>query len=213
MSWLPIIALALAAFLIAAFALKLPKSGWALFGAALLFGLAGYGMQGFPGYAGSPTENMPEASSNSAAMVDARRDMFVSETPVPGRWITVADGFARNGQFEDSADILRNAISENPENTEAWVALGNALVEHADGSLTPAALYAYAQAERIAPESPAAAYFLGVSLLRSGRPEETRAMWADMIAKAPKDADWVEPMTMRLERLDTMLEQMSGPAQ
>ncbi|MDN3645700.1 tetratricopeptide repeat protein [Pontixanthobacter aestiaquae] len=209
MSWLPVIALAMAAFVVAAFALRLPKSGWALFGAALLFGLAGYAMHGSPGYAGSPTENVPEANPNNAAMVDARREFFGADS-LPSRYVTIADGFARNGQFEDSANMLLNAISQDPSDVEAWVGLGNALVEHADGSLTPAALYAYSQAEQLAPQSPASAYFLGIGLLRSGRPEEARRIWAQLIENAPTDAEWVEPMTLRLERLDAMLTQMGG---
>lgn len=204
MSWLPVIALAVAAFLIAAFALRLPKSGWALFGAALLFGLAGYAMQGFPGYAGSPTENLPEANDNNAAMVDARREFFGADS-IPSRFVTIADGFARNGQFEDSANMLRNAITENPNDAEGWVALGNALVEHAKGSLTPAALFAYSRAERIAPSNPAPAYFLGVGLLRSGRPAETRQVWSDLLENAPDDAEWAEPLRIRLDRLDEIL--------
>ncbi|WP_209347356.1 tetratricopeptide repeat protein [Pontixanthobacter sp. CEM42] len=212
MSWLPVIALALAAFLVAAFVLKLPKSGWALFGAALLFGLAGYAMHGSPGYAGSPTENVPEANPNNAAMVDARREFFGMDS-LPSRYVISSDGFARNGQFEDAAGWMRNAISENPNDVEAWVGLGNALVEHADGSLTPAALYAYSQAEQIAPQNPASAYFLGIGLLRSGRATEARGVWAQLIENAPEDAEWVEPMKLRLERLDAMLAQMGGQQQ
>ena len=40
--WLAVLALAMAAFALAAFLLKLPKEGYALFGSVLLFGLAGY---------------------------------------------------------------------------------------------------------------------------------------------------------------------------
>ena len=46
MTWLPILALAVLAFLIVAFVFRLPKSGWAMFGAVLMFGLAGYALQG-----------------------------------------------------------------------------------------------------------------------------------------------------------------------
>ena len=204
MSWLPVIVLAAAAFLVAAFALRLHKSGWALFGAALLFGLAGYSLQGFPGYAGSPTENVPEVSENNAAMIDARRTFFPDD-PVPSRFVITADGFARNGEFEDAAGFLRNAVQENPQDAEAWVAMGNALVEHASGSLTPAALYAFSKAETAAPGNPAPAYFLGIALLQSGRPAETRALWAELVDSAPEDAEWVGPMRERLKRLDTML--------
>lgn len=209
MSFIPILALAAAVFLFAAFALKLPRAGWTLFGAALLFGLTGYALQGSPGYAGAPKNAAPSASEDNFAMIDARRDFF-DPASVPSRFVTVADGFSRNGQFQDAANMLRNAVSENPGDTEAWVALGNAIIEHADGTLTPAALYAYSRADRISPEHPAASYFLGVGLLRSGRPGEARGVWADMVEKAPEDAVWKPQLQDRLERLDQLLAQI-GP--
>ena len=42
MGWLSILLLAGAAFVLAAFALRLPREGWAVFAAILLLGLAGY---------------------------------------------------------------------------------------------------------------------------------------------------------------------------
>lgn len=209
MTLLPIIGLALITFVIAVAVLRLPKSGWAVFGAALLFGLAGYALEGNPGYAGAPKEPVPVTSEVNFAMIESRREFF-DPNSVPSRFLTVSDAFARKGQFADAANMLSNALQENPKDTEAWVALGNALIEHADGSLTPAALYAYTQAEKLDPENAAAGYFLGIGLLRSGRPEETRAVWADLVAKAPEDAPWKAPLAERLERLEALLAQMAA---
>lgn len=206
MIWIPLIALALLAFLLAAFVVKLPRSGWALFGAALLFGLAGYALQGSPGLAGSPSAPLPEANAGNLALVEARRQMFDPSRP-PSRYVTVADGFARRGQFEDAAGILSGAVSQNSNDGEAWLALANALVEHADGSLTPAALYAYGQAQAVLPNHPGPAYFLGVSLIRSGRPLEARQLWAETLEQAPADAPWRAQMVERMARLDELLMQ------
>ena len=121
------------------------------------------------------------------------------------RFVITADGFTRRGQYADAANFLRNAVSENPGDGEAWVALGNVLVEHAEGQPTAAALYAYSRAEALLPANPAPAYFLGLSLLRAGRPGETRALWAELLASAPGDAPWREALAERLARLDAML--------
>ena len=212
MSWLPIIALALGAFIIAAFVFRLPKDGWALFGAALLFGLAGYALQGNPGYAGAPKDTAPEVSEANFAMVDGRREFFNPDS-VPSRFVTVSDAFARKGQYGDAANMLGNAVEENPNDVEAWVALGNALIEHADGSLTPAALFAYSKAEQLAPRNPGAPYFLGIGLLRNGRPGEARAVWADLLEQAPEEAAWRPQLAERIERLDALIAQMSVQGQ
>ena len=204
MSWLPAIALAGAVFLFAAFALRLPRAGWPAFGAALLFGLAGYATQGRPAMPSAPKDAAPQASPEGSAMIEARRELFDATMPA-SNFVVVADGFARRGQYADAAQILSGEVADNPGNAEAWVALGNALVEHADGNPTPAAIYAYAKAEEAAPGHPAAPYFLGIALLRGGRPQDTRDIWGGMIEAAPEGAQWVAPMRKRLDRLEAML--------
>lgn len=207
MSWLPMIALAAVAFAVAAFLVKLPKSMWSLFGAALLFGLAGYAIQGTPGYSGAPKQAESVASEGNFALIEARREFFDPER-APGRFVTVADGFARQGKYQDAANMLGNAVAEDPNDAEAWVAMGNALIEHAEGTPTPAALYAYSRAEQVAPGNPAPAYFLGIGFLRAGQPGRTRALWAELLENAPKDAPWRADLESRLERLDQLIAQI-----
>ena len=129
MSFLPIILLAVVAFAIGALALKLPRSGWAIVGAALMFGLAGYALQGSPGQAGSPKSSVADRGTEGTALVEARREIY-GPAP-PSRYVTVADGFARRGQFADAAGILRSSLAGSPDDPEARLALANALVEHA----------------------------------------------------------------------------------
>lgn len=209
MSWLPILLLALIAFVAGAFVLRLPRTTWAIFGATLMFGLAGYALQGSPGYAGSPTVAVDGDSSSGAALVDARRSLL-DPTHAPSHWVTVADGFSRKGQYLDAAQLLSGAVEKDPNDGEAWLALANALVEHADGMLTPAALYSFGRADAALKDNPAPAYFLGVALIRSGRLGEARSLWAETLAKAPKDAPWRESLAERIARLDQLIAQMGG---
>ena len=205
MTWLPIVALALLIFGFAAFVLKLPRTLWMLFAAALLFGLAGYAMQGSPGQGAAPAAGQAQAQSQTGELlVEARRE-FYPDTALPSRFVVTADAFARRGQFDQAASFLRNAVSENPNDGEAWLALGNALVEHADGQLTAAALFAYSRSEEVQPNNPAPTYFLGLAMLRAGQPGRTRALWSELLENAPEDADWREALEQRLERLDQML--------
>lgn len=206
MTWIPILALAAIVFLVAAFALKLPRSGWTLFGAALMFGLTGYALQGSPDLPAAPKERVPEANESNSAMIEARRDLFGRNQP-PANLVVTADAFSRSGRFSDAAKLLRGAIERNPRDAEAWVALGNALVEHADGNPTPAAMFAYSRADQAAPGHPAPAYFYGVSMLNANQPQQTRAIWAEILENAPEDAPWRETMQGQLDRLDEMLSQ------
>ena len=209
MTWLPILALGVAAMVVAVFVLKLPKSTISLFGAALLFGFTGYALQGSPGQPAAPGASNKELVQDGEALVDARRTIFDTGQQ-PARFILVSDAFARRGQYENAAGILQGAIEEQPDNVEAWTALANSLVEHAGGQLTPAALYAFGKAEDSAPGHPGPGYFLGVALLRSGSAIEARQLWAQMLENAPEDAPWREELALRLERLDELIAQMQG---
>jgi cytochrome c-type biogenesis protein CcmH len=204
MSWLPIIALALAGFAAAVFVLKLPRALWTLFGAALLFGLTGYALQGNPAQPAAPKQAQEEVTEVNELMIEARREFF-EEAKQGSRFLITADAFARAGDYEASANFLRNAIEDDPNDGEAWVALGNALVEHAGGQLTAASLYAYAQGEKVLPGNPAPAYFVGLGFLRAGEPGRTRAIWAQLLEEAPDDAEWRPVLAERLGRLDAML--------
>lgn len=205
MSWLPIVALAGLVFVAAVYLLKLPRNLWMLFAAALLFGLAGYALQGSPGQGSAPAAGQGEQQNQTGELLVAARREFYPETALPSRFVITADAFARRGQFDQAARFLRNAVSENPNDGEAWLALGNALVEHADGQLTAAALFAYSRAEEVQPANPAPTYFLGLAMLRAGQPGRTRALWSELLENAPADADWRPALEARLQRLDALL--------
>lgn len=209
MTWLAIIVLAIVAFGLAAAVLRMPRAGYALFAATLTFGLAGYALQGSPDYAGAPTAAKPDSSGAGRDIVDARRSMFGPDR-TQSYFVTVADGFSRKGQPLEAAQILRKAVADEPDNAEAWLALANALIAHAGGQVTPAALVAFSRSEAAAPNHPAPAYFLGVAWLRAGRPIEARNIWKDLLDNAPPDAMWQGELAFRLARLDAMLEMTEG---
>lgn len=207
MSWLPIILLAAAAFAVAAFALRLPKRAWTTFAAVLVFGLAGYATQGRPGLPDAPRSAAAELASEGELLVKARRDMFDPAQP-PAGFLTVSDAFARRGKYEEAAKILRSGLAKDPDYAEGWLAYANALVEHAGGRISPAAIEAYTRAQTLAPNHPGATYFLGVALIRSGQVAEARALWAALLERAPADAPWRPELEGRIARLDDMIAQM-----
>jgi cytochrome c-type biogenesis protein CcmH len=204
-SWLPILALAALVFGLSVVLLKLPRPVWMLFASTLLFGLAGYAVQGNPGQAASPAAPKADLAGDTGELMVAARREFYPEGQLPSRFVVTADAFTRRGQHAQAANFLRNAVAENPQDGEAWIALGNALVEHADGQLTAAALFAYSRAEQVAPRNPAPTYFLGLSYLRAGEPGRTLALWRELLESAPEGAEWRAPLEARLARLEALL--------
>ncbi len=202
--WLAIGALALAAFALAALVLRLPREGFTLFGAVLVFGLAGYAWQGAPGQPAAPKQPTTAASNQGEAMVEGRAALFDRTLPPPDYLVT-SDAFARRGQFADAAGLLQRGLAENPRDLESWLALGLALVGHADGFVTPAAVQAFGRAKAIDPEHPGAEYFLGFAYLQSGEIRAARNVWAGLVERSPPNAPWREGLEAEVARLDDMI--------
>ncbi|WP_298196881.1 tetratricopeptide repeat protein [Novosphingobium sp.] len=205
MSWVFVIGLAVIIFVLLAMVLKAPRSSWELLGAALLLGIAGYAWQGSPAQRGAPKPPAETIDGGKGAGDVAERQKLADSVPMSDRDLVVADALARHGQFADSAEFLRGAVQRNPNNAEAWLAMANSLVGHAEGTISPAAIYAYDQAERAAPGSPGPAFFKGLALIRSGRIDEGRKAWAGLLARTPPDAPWRADLQARVSELDGFL--------
>jgi cytochrome c-type biogenesis protein CcmH len=208
MTWAVVILLALAAFAVAVLVFRLPRATWASFAAALVFGLAGYTLQASPDVPAAPKALAQQDYNDDWQVVDSRKMLVGSALRSTSDTMLTADAFARRGQFEVAAGFLGGVVQEHPQDFEAWVALGNALTEQADGMLTQASLYAFRQASRIAPENPAPAYFLGLSLIRQGRMMEARQAWRSALSQTvEEDSEAHEFMADRVERLEALLSQ------
>ena len=204
-AWMAILALTLVSFAIAAFTLRLPREGFAVFGAVLLLGLVGYAWQGSPGQPGRPKQPDPVTEQQSGEeMVEARRALFDPNRPKPD-YLMLSDGFARRGKFDDAASLLRKGLEDNPNHLEGWLALAMALTGHADGFVTPAASYAFGKAREIDPANPGADFFLGTALLQTGQVVAARQTWGRLLDNSPEDAPWRPELEQRVARLDQMI--------
>lgn len=202
--WLAVAALAVAAFAFAVLVLRLPREGLTLFGAVLVFGLAGYAWQGSPGQPSAPRPPAALAGGQGEAMVEGRAALFDRTTP-PADYLVTSDAFARRGQFADAAALLQRGLKDNPRDLEGWLALGLALVGHADGFVTPAAVQAFGRAKAVDSAHPGAEYFLGFAYLQSGEIVAARNVWAGLVERSPTDAPWREGLAAEVARLDDMI--------
>lgn len=154
--------------------------------AVLLVGASGYAFQGRPGLAGSPraaTQTKPVIPLTGA------RHAFFGDFSGSEHWLLMSESMARRGNTANAAGVLRSAVREHPGDPQLWIGLGNALVDHA-GMLTPAAQFAYQRAAELAPGHPAAPFFLGLALVRSGDRAGALKIWKDLLSEAPANANW-----------------------
>jgi cytochrome c-type biogenesis protein CcmH/NrfG len=153
---------------------------------ALLLGLAGYAWQGSPALIGRPVEPGAQQIRFDEALAQKRRDMGERISRAT-KWMVVSDALARQGDTQDAANVLLAGLREHPDDANLWVGLGNALVAHADGTLSPAADHAYRRALALEPDGHSAQYFYGLALAESGQFEQARERWGRLAARLPED--------------------------
>jgi len=204
MTWVVLIALTLAVFIVLMVLRRGQGEGWEVIAAALMVGLAGYALQGAPGLPSAPKAPAADARKDGEAMV-AERQKLSGADPTQNKWQVIADALTRQGQYAEAATILRGAVEADPHNSDAWVALGNALAAHAEGNLSPAVLYAYRHGADADPKAPGPPFFLGLAMARAGRFDETKALWQGLLDRAPADAPWRKDVVDRMARLDQLM--------
>jgi cytochrome c-type biogenesis protein CcmH len=211
MGWMIAIALAFAAAGAIIGIGRLPRVTWELVGAALILGLAGYAWQGRPGLAGAPRSAQAQAKPFDEKAADTRRSME-DRFGKAAQWLILSDGLARQGKTREAANVLVSGLRQSPDDPNLWAALGNALVAHGDGVLSPSADFAFRRAMAIDPAKLTAPYFYGIALIRSGQLDAARPVWAKLANRLPEGNGLRLELEQKLMIIDRLLsaEQQRG---
>lgn len=211
MTWLWIGLMALAAMVIGVFVLRIPKNAITALGAAIAVGLAGYSWQGEPAKPKSLpiTSEIEEELGNQ--VVTLRRQILAEDDWSNNRDMMItADAFARMGRFQDASEAYGIIVREDPKDAEAWLALGNALVNHADGVITPPAVRAFRMSEELDPDTPGVPFFIGLALIQQGDFLQARGAWAGALKRMPEGSKAHGLLAERLQRLDNLINVATG---
>ena len=169
-------------------------------GAALLLALAGYAWQGRPDLEGRPKPPPARGSVPDSEFARTREDML-GRFDRAATWLILAESYQRRGDTKSGVDVIRSGLRSSPDDADLWVGLGNALVIHNDGMMSPAADLAFARARQIAPEHPGPRYFHGLALAQGGNFDEAERIWSELIVQAPPDAEYRQMIEERLAQL------------
>jgi cytochrome c-type biogenesis protein CcmH/NrfG len=180
---------------------RLPRSAFEPIAAALLLGLAGYALQGSPGLPDHPVKSPEDLSRAREADIEIRKQMGQQRFGTGPSWLMAADGAMRAGLPSAAVTYIKTGLKQNPRDPDLWVGLGNALVVHSGGMVSPAATYAFQKAAEIAPDHPGPPFFMGLALAQSGQFAQARAIWTELLARAPADAPWKADLEQRLAQL------------
>ena len=192
---------------------RIPRVSWELTAAALLLGLAGYAWQGNPGLAGAPKSAAVSVSGQFDEQLAEQRRGMAERYGEAGQWLTLSDGLGRQGKTKEAANVLLAGLKQSPDDPNLWLGLGNALVAHAGGVISPGADFAFRRAMTLDPEAPAARYFYGLAQVRAGQLQAARESWAPLAASAPEGSKIKAELELNIARIDAMLATGASPAQ
>lgn len=178
---------------------RLDRSTLELTAAALFLALAGYAWQGSPTLDGQPVQSV-ESGDTGVVPADLRKT-FASSMNAEGQWLGLADALIQAGRPRSAVSLLVEATHKAPLNPDVWVGLGNALVVHSGGQMSPAAQFAFEKAAAISPNHPGPPFFLGLGLAQAGKMDEAGEVWRGLLARAPKDAPWKADLEKRLAEI------------
>ena len=175
----------------------LPRAALELLGAALLLGLAGYAWQGSPTLAGSPKPPSADTGA-SAARIESLPEFRTATVGGAADILAAADGLIERGMVSYAVGIIKAGLDRNPQSADLWVGLGNALVVHGGGMMSPAAQLAFDRAAKIQPDHPGPSFFMGLAFAQAGQIDRAEQIWRDLLARAPADAPWRADLEQRL---------------
>jgi cytochrome c-type biogenesis protein CcmH len=194
-------------------------SGLAI-GLAALVALAGgalYATMGKPGLAGTsvplaaaaappPAAGAEaEGAGEIAALVAGLEKKVAANADDPEGWRMLGWSYFQMQRFDDSARAYGKAVALKPDGTGFQSAYGEALVQVANGAVTPAAAEAFAKAQAQDGADARARYFLGVKKQQEGDAKGALDDWITLLGESATDAPWVP-------QLRSVIEQTAGDA-
>ena len=157
-----------------------------------------FGSPGLPSYpmAGRAPTSLDQAGVGELV---ARVEAQLRANPGDARgWDALAPVYFRLGRFRDAATAYANAARLGGESVKRLLGFAEASVFAADGVVGEDARVACEKILRAEPERPEARIWLALAKEQDGRLAEALADYRKLLASAPGDAGWRQPVEARL---------------
>lgn len=179
-----------------------------LTGAALAIGAAGYAWQQRAFMPGHPVKANVAAVEIDPGLVAFRSAIMPGDEAV----LAAADDKLRVGDSSAASRVILDEIAKRPNDAALWAGLGSAIAAHDGGQVSPAALFAFQKAVRLAPNSPGPSFMLGLAEIQAGQMGEAKVAWIRALSLAPRDAPYRVDIAERLVMIDQFIAMQAGEA-
>ena len=158
--------------------------------------LIGWGVYGFVGSPGLPSQPLQErlAKNPAESTIDelvARAEGHLAANPSDAKgWDVLAPIYLRIGRHGKSVMAFRNAIRLDGATAARESGLGEAIVAEAGGTVSADARAAFERALEFDPGNPKARFFLATAQAQEGRVADAAAAWQAMLADISGNSPW-----------------------
>lgn len=162
--------------------LAVPLASWGIYAAI-----------GSPHLPGQPLQARLEGNPAESTIFElvARAERHLAANPEDGRgWEVVAPVYQRIGRYGDAADAYANANRLLGATAAREMALGEAIVAAADGSITAEAKAAFERAAALEPGNYKARFLVAVALTHEGRHGEAATQFRALLSDLPEASPW-----------------------
>ena len=119
----------------------------------------------------------------------------------PQGWQMLAWSYMRTNRPADAAIAYGRAVALDPKNPEYLSAQGEAMVQAADGKISPDAAAIFRRATAADPTDPRARYFLAMFKDQQGDRNGAMTDWIALLKSAPADAPWLPAVRSEVEEV------------
>lgn len=178
------------------------RLAWVLAALIPAAALAGYLTLGDPELPSQPLAlrdpGEREAVQRRMAEVEALAQALRDNPGDLAGWVEMGRRLSQLGRYGDAAEAFARAVGLSDGSVPVVGAYAQALVDAADGTVTPPAAAAFQQVLDDRPDDPRARYYLALADAQAGNAQAALDRWAALLAESPADAPWVPPLRQQI---------------
>jgi len=173
-----------------------PLAAAALAVAVAMGSLAVYTATGTPGMPGQPLasrdlDQIREEREQRARQLADLEERARDDPPASAEfWFALGQLRAQLVGPTEAVEAFRLGLARNPDDVLLMAALGEVLVERAEGTVTPAAKELFTAVLERAPAQPQALFYTGMAAAQAGDDQTALDRWGRLLESGPSDAPW-----------------------